>query len=140
MLVDGVARAKSFRLAGGEAVEAALREPGDLPAEPGPLDVRFEDEHLLVLSKPPEMAVHPTAARREGTLVNRLLGNGIALFPGDDSGPSGDRPPAGRGDVGADGRGEGRGGVPGAGRAVPAGTTSTGATSRWCEGGSRTTT
>jgi 23S rRNA pseudouridine1911/1915/1917 synthase len=84
VLVDGVARAKSFRLAGGEAVEAALREPGDLPAEAGPLDVRLEDEHLLVLSKSPGMPVHPTAARRDGTLVNRLLGNGISLFPGDD--------------------------------------------------------
>jgi 23S rRNA pseudouridine1911/1915/1917 synthase len=84
VLVDGVARAKSFRLAGGEAVEAALREPGDLPLEPGPLDIRFEDEHLVVLSKPAGMPVHPTAARRDGTLVNRLLGNGIALFPGDD--------------------------------------------------------
>src|SRR4029077_9047960 len=37
-----------------------------------------------VLSKPPGMAVHPTAARRDGTLVNRLLGNVIALFPGED--------------------------------------------------------
>lgn len=82
--VDGVVRAKSFRLAGGEAVDAALREPGDLPAEEGPLDVRFEDAHLLVLSKPPGMAVHPTAARRDGTLVNRLLGAGIGLFAGDD--------------------------------------------------------
>jgi 23S rRNA pseudouridine1911/1915/1917 synthase len=84
VLVDGVARAKSFRLTGGEAVEAELREPGDLPLEPGPLDVRFEDEHLLVLSKPPGMPVHPTAARRDGTLVNRLLGNGIHLHTGDD--------------------------------------------------------
>jgi 23S rRNA pseudouridine1911/1915/1917 synthase len=84
VLVDGVARAKSFRLVGGEAVEAALREPGDLPAEAGPLDVRFEDEHLMVLSKPPGMPVHPTASHRDGTLVNLLLGNGIDLFPGDD--------------------------------------------------------
>jgi 23S rRNA pseudouridine1911/1915/1917 synthase len=77
--VEGVARAKSFRLAGGEAVRAELRAPGDLPAEPGPLDVRYEDAHVLVLSKPSGMAVHPTASRRDGTLVNRLLGMGMPL-------------------------------------------------------------
>ena len=33
--VNGTVRAKSFRLMGGEQVEASLREPGDLPAEEG---------------------------------------------------------------------------------------------------------
>jgi 23S rRNA pseudouridine1911/1915/1917 synthase len=80
--VDGTVRAKSFRLAGGESVEASPRDVGDLPLEPGPLDVRFEDAHLLVLSKPAGMPVHPTAARRDGTLVNRLLGEGVSLSPG----------------------------------------------------------
>jgi 23S rRNA pseudouridine1911/1915/1917 synthase len=80
--VDGVVRPKSFRLGGGEAVEATPRSPGDLAAEPGPLDARFEDEHVLVLSKPAGMPVHPTASRRDGTLVNRLLGEGVPLYAG----------------------------------------------------------
>jgi 23S rRNA pseudouridine1911/1915/1917 synthase len=80
--VDGAARPKSFRLAGGETVEAAPRDPGDLPLDPGPVDVRFQDDHLLVLSKPPGMPVHPTAAHRDGTLVNRLLGAGVPLYAG----------------------------------------------------------
>jgi 23S rRNA pseudouridine1911/1915/1917 synthase len=80
--VNGTVRQKSFRLLGGEAVEAAPRDPGDLQPEPGPLDVRFEDEHLMVLSKEPGMPVHPTASHREGTLVNRLLGAGVTLYPG----------------------------------------------------------
>jgi 23S rRNA pseudouridine1911/1915/1917 synthase len=80
--VNGTVRQKSFRLLGGEAVEAVPRDPGDLQPEPGPLDVRFEDEHLLVLSKAPGMPVHPTASHRAGTLVNRLLGAGVTLYPG----------------------------------------------------------
>jgi 23S rRNA-/tRNA-specific pseudouridylate synthase len=50
--VNGTVRQKSFRLLGGEAVEAVPRDPGDLQPEPGPLDVRFEDEHLLVCTQP----------------------------------------------------------------------------------------
>ena len=41
----------------------------------------FEDEHLLVVSKPGGLVTHPTARRRSGTLVNRLLGMGIRLAP-----------------------------------------------------------
>jgi 23S rRNA pseudouridine1911/1915/1917 synthase len=77
--VDGRLRPKSFRLTGGERVDADLREPGELAAEPGPLDVRYEDEHLLVVSKPAAMVVHPTASGRTGTLVNRLLALGVPL-------------------------------------------------------------
>jgi 23S rRNA pseudouridine1911/1915/1917 synthase len=86
ILVDGLARPKSFRLSGGERVEADLRPPADLEPEPGPLELIFRDEHLLVVSKPAGMITHPTAARRTGTLVNRLLSLGIplSLAGGDD--------------------------------------------------------
>jgi 23S rRNA pseudouridine1911/1915/1917 synthase len=43
-----------------------------LPEEQ-PLDILFEDEHLLVLNKPAGLTVHPGAGQREGTLVNALL-------------------------------------------------------------------
>jgi 23S rRNA pseudouridine1911/1915/1917 synthase len=79
--VDGKLRPKSFRLSGGEAVEADMSGPGELPAEPGPLDVLFEDSHLMILSKPAGLVTHPTGSKRSGTLVNRLLGLGIALSP-----------------------------------------------------------
>jgi 23S rRNA pseudouridine1911/1915/1917 synthase len=79
VLVDGRSRPKSFRLAGGERVEAELREPGDLVPEPGPLDVLYSDDHLLVVSKPAGMVVHPTGSRRTGTLVNRLVARGEPL-------------------------------------------------------------
>lgn len=48
-------------------------EPLDLIPEPLPLEILFEDEHLLVLSKPAGLVVHPGAGRRTGTLVHALL-------------------------------------------------------------------
>ncbi len=37
------------------------------------LDVVYEDEHLLVINKPPGLVVHPAPGNREGTLVNALI-------------------------------------------------------------------
>lgn len=79
VLVDGVARPKSFRLKGGERIEADLAGARDVLPEPGGVPVRYEDEHLAVVAKPAGMVTHPTAARRSGTLVNRLLGMGLPL-------------------------------------------------------------
>jgi 23S rRNA pseudouridine1911/1915/1917 synthase len=80
LLVDGGARPKSFRLEGGEQV--VLREAAfDLASEGPPVDIRFEDAFLLVVSKPPGVITHPTPARLGGTLVNRLLGMGVPLAP-----------------------------------------------------------
>ena len=77
--VDGVARAKSFRLRGGERLTIELIEHAPLEAEGPPVPVRYEDEHLLVVAKPAGLVTHPTEQRRSGTLVNRLLGMGLAL-------------------------------------------------------------
>ncbi|MBK7581838.1 MAG: RluA family pseudouridine synthase [Myxococcales bacterium] len=40
--------------------------------EPAPLPVVYEDEHLLVIDKPPLMAVHPTARHHHGTVMKQL--------------------------------------------------------------------
>ncbi|MDP1555507.1 MAG: RluA family pseudouridine synthase [Hyphomonas sp.] len=42
-------------------------------AEEIPLDILFEDTHLLILNKPAGMAVHPAPGSEDGTLVNALL-------------------------------------------------------------------
>lgn len=42
-------------------------------AEALDVPVLFEDEHLMVVSKPPGMLVHPTGRHRLGTLFNALL-------------------------------------------------------------------
>ena len=41
-------------------------------AEAIPLDIIYEDEHMLVINKPPGMVVHPAVGNRSGTLVNAL--------------------------------------------------------------------
>jgi 23S rRNA pseudouridine1911/1915/1917 synthase len=38
-----------------------------------PLNVVFEDEHIIAIDKPPGMVVHPTSGHWEGTLMNALL-------------------------------------------------------------------
>jgi len=48
------------------------REQGLLP-ESVPLDIAYEDEHLVAVNKPAFMVVHPTKGYTEGTLANALL-------------------------------------------------------------------
>ena len=73
-LVDGVARAKSFRLSGGEDV--AVPELPPAPVVPPPPEPRivWEDEHVLVVDKPAGLVVHPGAGHSGGTLVDALAG------------------------------------------------------------------
>lgn len=48
-------------------------EPSELIPEQRELDILFEDSHLLVLNKPPELTVHPSTTQKQGTLVHALL-------------------------------------------------------------------
>ncbi|HET8720952.1 MAG TPA: RluA family pseudouridine synthase [Nitrospira sp.] len=48
-------------------------EPLELQGEAIPLEVLFEDDHVLVLNKPPGIVVHPAPGNWTGTLVNALL-------------------------------------------------------------------
>jgi 23S rRNA pseudouridine1911/1915/1917 synthase len=77
LLVDGEEAVSSYRVRGGERVEALLPEES-LSLEEIPVPVVFEDEHLLVVDKPAGLVVHPGAGNPSGTLVNALLGKGIA--------------------------------------------------------------
>jgi 23S rRNA pseudouridine1911/1915/1917 synthase len=77
LLVDGEVSSPSHKVRGGERVEARVPDEGPL-AEEIAVQVVFEDEHLLVVDKPAELVVHPGAGNRSGTLVNALLGRGIA--------------------------------------------------------------
>lgn len=79
--VDGEARSKSFHLRGGERVTIEIGSEEALVAEGPPVTVRYEDDHLAVIVKPAGLVTHPTAGRRGGTLVNRLLGMGVPLAP-----------------------------------------------------------
>jgi len=48
-------------------------ESKELLPEEYPLEILFEDEHVLVLNKPARMVVHPAQGHTSGTLVNYLL-------------------------------------------------------------------
>jgi 23S rRNA pseudouridine1911/1915/1917 synthase len=47
--------------------------PCDLLAENIPLEILYEDPHLLLVNKPAGMVTHPAPGNRSGTLVNALL-------------------------------------------------------------------
>lgn len=48
-------------------------EPFELMPEAIPLDILYEDEHLLIVNKPAGMVVHPAPGHPKGTLVNAVL-------------------------------------------------------------------
>jgi 23S rRNA pseudouridine1911/1915/1917 synthase len=64
-----------YRVKPGEGF--VLDVPPPTRAEPAaqelPLELLFEDEHLIVLVKPAGVVVHPAPGHAEGTLVNALL-------------------------------------------------------------------
>ena len=76
LLVDGNETSPSYRVGGGQIVEARVPEEDLLPEEI-PVPVIFEDAHILVVDKPAGLVVHPGAGNPSGTLVNALVGKGI---------------------------------------------------------------
>ena len=74
--VDGrTATSASAKVADGATFAIHIPPPSDPQAHPQdiPLDIVFEDEHLVVVDKPAGMVVHPAAGNADGTLVNALL-------------------------------------------------------------------
>jgi 23S rRNA pseudouridine1911/1915/1917 synthase len=80
VLVDGQARGKSHKLAGGEKIEIESPEPAaETPSLPAPeLTVAYADEHLLVVDKPAGVVVHPAPGHASGTLAQALAAAGAA--------------------------------------------------------------
>lgn len=89
--VDGRRERAAYRPSAGEVVTVRLPPPParELAAEEIPLDVVYEDEHLVVVNKPAGMVVHPAPGNWSGTLVNALLGRGGSLSKGGDAGRPG---------------------------------------------------
>lgn len=77
LLVEGEERSPSYKVSGGERIEAEVVDT-ELAPECIPVPVVFEDEYLLVVDKPAGLVVHPGAGNPSGTLVNALLERGIA--------------------------------------------------------------
>ncbi|MEL7161213.1 MAG: RluA family pseudouridine synthase [Bacteroidota bacterium] len=75
--VDGLQVKANHKLTPGQLITVEIpryRPEGELAVVPQdiPLDVRYEDEALMVIHKPPGMVVHPAIGHRDGTLVNAL--------------------------------------------------------------------
>lgn len=74
--VDGqVIDKPRFEMFGGEWIElnAQLDIQGAWQAQNIALDIRYQDEHILVINKPAGLVVHPGAGNADGTLLNALL-------------------------------------------------------------------
>ena len=91
ILVDGEQSKAGYKLKAGQKVTGSLYEPPPLSVAPEEIEfpIIFEDDALLVISKPPGLVVHPGSGNHNGTLVNGLLyhcanieGVGDSIRPG----------------------------------------------------------
>ena len=73
--VNGKTVGKSFKPKVDDEVAVYIEPAQDDTAQPEniPLDIRYEDDCMLVVNKPKGMVVHPAPGNRSGTLVNALL-------------------------------------------------------------------
>lgn len=72
---DGRPVKANYKLKSGVTIEIDIPEPVSLDVEPQdiPLDIVYEDDDVLLVNKPKDMVVHPSAGHMDGTLVNALL-------------------------------------------------------------------
>lgn len=73
--VNGLQAVKSYTVKCGDEIIVDFPEPIELDVVPEniPIEIVYQDEHLLVVNKPKGMVVHPAAGNYSGTLVNALL-------------------------------------------------------------------
>jgi 23S rRNA pseudouridine1911/1915/1917 synthase len=86
VLVDGQRRPKNHRMAAGEAVTVAKRsrQPEEAPAPT--IDILLQDEHLMVIDKPPGLVTHPAPGHHGTTLADVLQGLIVHRLDRDTSG------------------------------------------------------
>ena len=73
--VNNKAIKANYKVQEGDMVSVFVPEPEEpniLPEEI-PLDILYEDDSLMVVNKPKDMVVHPSAGHTSGTLVNAVL-------------------------------------------------------------------
>lgn len=88
-VVNGVKTTKAGTSvqAGSEVITTDIEEsaPHELTPVEMDLDIRYEDDDLLVVNKPRGLAVHPAPHSAEPTLVHGLLGRKVSLSSGTES-------------------------------------------------------
>lgn len=74
VLVNGARATKGVRLERGAhvTVKTFAAEKSSATPEAIPLDIIFEDEHLIIVNKPVGLLVHPSHREKSGTLLNAL--------------------------------------------------------------------
>ncbi|MDF1869611.1 MAG: RluA family pseudouridine synthase, partial [Phycisphaerales bacterium] len=72
--VNGKSAKPSTKLKEGDEIELVIPPPPSSEIQPDeiPLNVLFEDDHILVLNKDPDIIVHPARSENRGTMVNAL--------------------------------------------------------------------
>ena len=75
ILVGGVSVKKNYKTRAGDEITLELPEaqPVEILPENIPLDIRYEDEDVIVINKPKGLVVHPAPGHWNGTLVNALM-------------------------------------------------------------------
>ncbi len=73
--VQGSPKKPGYRVIIGDVISVQIPppEPVSYEPEPIPIDILYEDEHLIVVNKQPGLVVHPAPGHYTGTLVNGLL-------------------------------------------------------------------
>jgi 23S rRNA pseudouridine1911/1915/1917 synthase len=74
VLVNGKTSRPAYKLHSADEVEVELIQPSSASFAPEniPIDVVYEDDHLIVVNKPAGLVVHPAAGITSGTLANAL--------------------------------------------------------------------
>lgn len=75
VLVNTAQARPSQKLQPGDVISVTVppAEPTEIAAEDIPLDIVYEDEHIMVINKAKGMTVHPAPGSQRGTLVNAIL-------------------------------------------------------------------
>jgi 23S rRNA pseudouridine1911/1915/1917 synthase len=77
VLVNGHSAKASYRIHGSDLIQVELAESQseDLQLEPWkfPIEILYEDEHLVAIAKPAGIVTHPGAGNREKTLANAII-------------------------------------------------------------------
>lgn len=75
VMVNGRSTKANYRVRPGDVIEITMMKPPPIELIPQdiPLDIRYEDDDLIVLHKPAGLVTHPGFGNRDGTLVNAVL-------------------------------------------------------------------
>jgi 23S rRNA pseudouridine1911/1915/1917 synthase len=75
ILVDRQSKKPGYRMRSGDMIQGHLAkpEPVEYEPEPIPLQILYQDRHIVVINKQPGLVVHPAPGHCSGTLVNALL-------------------------------------------------------------------